>query len=70
MPSKLPYYNYNLNKFFKDLYFINQQWFNVREKLTDSEGFELERMIDKVKLQMQDIQFKLGDLQRQKEGQK
>lgn len=51
-----------LDSFFKSLYFINKDWFLVREKLSAEQKKELFDLMLKVMTQMDKFKFKLIDI--------
>jgi len=51
-----------LDSFFKSLYFINKDWFLVREKLSAEEKKELFDLMLKVMSQMDKLKFELIDI--------
>ncbi len=51
-----------LDSFFKSLYFINRDWFAVREKLSAEQKRELFDLMLSVMNQMDKLKFKLIDI--------
>ena len=45
------------DKFFKKLFAINQDWFDVRSELTKEEDRDLSLIIDNIASSIQDIEF-------------
>ncbi len=46
-----------LDRFFKKLFAINQDWFNVRKNLTEKEAKDLSAMVDNAASAVRDIEF-------------
>ncbi len=53
-----------LDSFFKSLYFMNRDWFEVRQKMDAKQKKELFDLMLEVMTQMDKLKFKLIDIKR------